>query len=329
MHDLISIIVPIYNMEKYLVKCIDSIINQTYKNLEIILVDDGSTDKSSIICDEYKKIDSRIKVIHKSNGGLSSARNAGLDIAMGSLIGFVDSDDYIEETMYEKMKNNMDYYKSDISVCNFYYVKNGKKEISMKNLSSNIAEGKTKFDNLYNEYVSYGVYAWNKLYKKELFDNIRYPNGKIFEDTYIICDLLEKARRVSYLIEPLYNYVFRDGSICHSFTINHFDIINSFNNNINFFNKKKYYNLVLKVKNKKTTFLVIYLIRMNLLNIDNGKIYDKYYDDLLNTVKYIKWNEATMQVKLFKLFKNIYIKWSCIERKIYYSLKKVFLNQFF
>ncbi len=326
MDSLISVIVPIYNMEDYLIKCIESIINQTYKKLEIILVDDGSTDNCGIICDAYKLIDSRIKVIHKSNGGLSSARNAGLDIATGSLIGFVDSDDYLESTMYEKLKNNMDYYQSDISVCNFYHVKNGKREPSMKKLPSNIAEGKNKFDNMHNEYIPYGMFAWNKLFKRELFDNIRYPDGKIYEDIYITCDLLEKANRVSYTLEPLYNYVFRDGSICNSFTINHFDKISSINNNIKFFNKKKYYNLSLKAKNEKSYVLVIYLAKMKLFNINNETIYNKYHKDLLNTVKDIKWTEATNKVKLFKIFKNLYIKWNYLERKIYYSLIRDFSN---
>lgn len=121
--DLISIIVPVYKVENYLSKCLDSMICQTYKNIEIILVDDGSPDNSGKICDDYAKKDSRIKVIHKENGGLSDARNAGLKIATGKYIGFVDSDDYISVEMYEKLYNQAKKEDADIACCNYYRVK--------------------------------------------------------------------------------------------------------------------------------------------------------------------------------------------------------------
>ena len=119
---LVSVIVPIYNVEKYLRKCVDSILNQTYKNLEIILVDDGSPDNCGNICDEYALSDSRIRIIHKKNGGLSDARNAGLDIARGNYILFVDSDDYIDETMVEKLYEALEKEKAEMSLCSFVYV---------------------------------------------------------------------------------------------------------------------------------------------------------------------------------------------------------------
>lgn len=128
MKELISIIVPVYNVEQYLDDCLISIINQTYKNLEIILIDDGSTDKSGKICDEYAKKDSRIIVIHKENGGVSSARNAGLRIAKGAYIGFVDPDDWIAEDMYEVLYSNAKKYDADVSVCKYKIVKNRRKD---------------------------------------------------------------------------------------------------------------------------------------------------------------------------------------------------------
>ena len=130
MEGKISVIVPIYNVEQYLRKCIDSIINQTYKNLEIILVDDGSWDNSPRICDEYAKRDNRIKVIHKKNGGLADARNTGLKMITGNYISFIDSDDYIEKTMYEKMIKVILKYNADIIECNLNY-KYGNQLITM------------------------------------------------------------------------------------------------------------------------------------------------------------------------------------------------------
>lgn len=124
---MISIIVPIYNVEKYLPKCIESIINQTYTDLEILLIDDGSTDNSGLICDKYASIDNRIRVIHKKNGGLSDARNVGLDICKGKYISFIDSDDYIELTMYEKMIKIMINQKVDIVSCNYNHIYNNNK----------------------------------------------------------------------------------------------------------------------------------------------------------------------------------------------------------
>lgn len=134
MNDLISIIVPVYNVEKYLNKCIDSIINQTYKNIEIILVDDGSTDNSGKICDEYLLRDSRIKVIHKNNGGLSSARNEGINISSGEYIGFVDSDDWVEPNMYEEMYKKILYSNADIVDCGYWKEYENK---SIKYISAN------------------------------------------------------------------------------------------------------------------------------------------------------------------------------------------------
>ncbi len=129
---LISIIIPVYNVERYLRECIDSIIAQTYKNLEIILVDDGSSDKSGEICDEYSKKDSRIKVIHKKNGGLSDARNVALDIAKGDYIGFIDSDDYIEKDMFQILYNLAEEYNAEISSISFYKMLENK-VISVRN----------------------------------------------------------------------------------------------------------------------------------------------------------------------------------------------------
>lgn len=219
MDKLISVVIPVYNVEKYLKECLESVLNQTYKNLEIILVDDGSKDSSGEICDEYAKRDSRIKVIHKKNGGLSDARNAGIDAARGEYITFVDSDDYIEEDMYEFLAKNMEKADADISICQVYYVYKEAKET-------------THTPNIYLEMDSieaikhvnmvgyYTVAAYDKLYKRDIFKEIRYPVGKINEDWYIICEVFDKANKIVYSSEPKYNYRKRKGSITDDKKIN-------------------------------------------------------------------------------------------------------------
>lgn len=210
MNKKISVIVPVYNVEEYIERCVDSIINQTYKNLEIILIDDGSTDKSGNICDAYLAKDSRIKVVHKKNGGLSSARNAGLDIAMGDYIGFVDSDDYIELTMYEKLSEHVD--ESDIVCCGVYYAFLHKKsifscpntieKISAKDMFLKVFKGK-----------ECTVAVCNKLFSKDIFSDKRFKEGIIHEDVEIIFDLIIKSGSVFLVDIPLYNYFHRDNSI--------------------------------------------------------------------------------------------------------------------
>lgn len=212
MNKLISVIVPVYNVEKYIDKCIKSILNQNYKELEIILVDDGSTDKSGEICDEYAKKDDRIKVIHKINGGLSDARNAGLNIAKGEYIGFVDSDDYIDNDMYSTLFDLIQKHKADISIVSFREFMNGKvidiqdsKQLDIFNRTEGIQEL------LLDKKIQ--SYAWNKLFKAELFKNIKFPTGKNFEDIATTLLLFEKTQKIVRLEEPKYNYLRRNDSI--------------------------------------------------------------------------------------------------------------------
>ena len=219
MEKKVSVIIPVYNVEKYLEECIQSVLKQTYKNLEIILVDDGSKDNSGNICDEYAKRDERIKVIHKKNGGLSDARNAGIDICTGEYIAFLDSDDFIEEDMYEFLVKNLEKAKADISICQVYYVyKNAKQTTHTPNvyLEMNSSEA-IKYVNMLGYYT---VAAYDKLYKREIFENIRYPVGKVNEDWYIICQVLDKANKIVYSSEPKYNYRKRRGSITDDKKIN-------------------------------------------------------------------------------------------------------------
>ena len=214
---LISIIIPVYKVEKYLEKCIQSVINQTYENLQIILVDDGSPDNCGKICDEYAKKDHRIEVIHKSNGGLSDARNKGLEIAKGEYIGFVDSDDYIEADMYEVLYNLLKQYNADVSICNFYTV--SQEKIAIKNADNGIKEY-NRIEILKEILLDNNIqsYAWNKLYKKELFNEIKYPVGKKYEDIGTTFYLLEKCNKVVVTGKPEYYYINRQDSIVNNVT---------------------------------------------------------------------------------------------------------------
>ena len=316
--DLISVIVPVYNVDKYLPKCIDSIINQTYKNLEIILIDDGSTDSSPKICDEYMNKDSRIIVIHKDNGGLSSARNKGIEVAKGNLICFIDSDDYLELNMLEELKNNMDKYDSDIACCNFYDIKNEVSSLRIKK-DTNIefvSSEKEKFINIQNEYSPLTYYAWNKLYKKEIFNNIRFPEGRLYEYTYILCDIFDKANRISFTLKPLYNYVYRSSSLGNSFNLKHFDKMGSFDKKIEFFNKKKYYDLLDNENSGKACAIIRNLSKMKFNKIKNKEVYKKYYKELKETTKEIKWEKSNKKIKLFKIFKSSFIELYCLAYKI-------------
>ena len=216
-NDLISIIIPVYKVEKYLEKCIESVLKQTYTNLQIILVDDGSPDNCGKICDEYAKKDPRIEVIHKVNGGLSDARNVGIAKAKGKYIGFVDSDDYIKEDMYEILINLIKEYDADVSICNLYDVIDGKEYI--RNNENGIQEY-SRLEILKEVLLDKNIqsYAWNKLYKKELFDEIKYPIGKKYEDIGTTFYVFEKCNKIVVTSEPEYYYLKRSDSLVNNVT---------------------------------------------------------------------------------------------------------------
>lgn len=214
MNKQISIIVPIYNVEKYLRRCIDAILNQTISNLEIILVDDGSPDLCPQICDEYAKRDNRIVVIHQENGGLSAARNAGIKAAKGEYIGFVDSDDYISPNMYELLYDNIEHYDADIAICNFEYVDDNGNALNRPSpMKTEVLTNKQALRKLEEKRWTYYVTAWNKLYRRSLFDEISFPIGKLNEDSAIMHELFHKSRHIATIDDKLYYYVQRNNSI--------------------------------------------------------------------------------------------------------------------
>lgn len=218
----ISVIVPVYNVEKYLSQCLDSIIHQTYKNLEIILVDDGSTDSSGLICDNYSQKDKRIKIIHKCQGGLSDARNAGLKIATGEYISFIDSDDFIDKNMYSILINNTQKYNSDIFWFNYYNYYSKKHFINSSIIKNNdlydlSSSDKIKFaKNLFYQYKM-DAHVWAKLYKRSIFNNIKFPYGKLFEDIFVLLPILSNAKIISTIPDCLYFYRNRSESIVNQY----------------------------------------------------------------------------------------------------------------
>lgn len=232
--DLISVIIPIYKVEKYLRQCIDSVVMQTYNNLEIILVDDGSPDSCPQICDEYAAKDDRILVIHKTNAGLSDARNKGLDIATGKYIVFVDSDDFISLDMIEKLHSSIVNNKADLAICDIKIVDEEGKETleDIVPLTNTIWTRADFWHNFYyNNHCIQCVVAWNKMYKKSIIHNVRYDLGKIHEDEFIIDKIISQCNKISVMEMKLYSYRKRDDSITgEKYSCKNLDILEAYIN---------------------------------------------------------------------------------------------------
>lgn len=212
-NELISVIVPVYNIEKYLEKCVTSIVSQTYSNLEIILVDDGSTDQSGFLCDVYAEKDDRIHVIHKANAGLSDARNVGIENSKGKYISFVDSDDYIDSAYVESLYHTLMHFSADISICNFSKVYEQGRTDDYVVASHAVITGKQAIQKLSERDSIYYIVAWNKLYKRELFANVKFPVGRINEDEFVIHRLFGQCDKIACLKDVLYFYYQRPDSI--------------------------------------------------------------------------------------------------------------------
>lgn len=287
----ISIIVPIYNVEKYLEKSVNSILNQTYKNLEIILVDDGATDNSGKIADELAKTDSRIKVIHKENGGLSSARNEGMKYVTGDYIAFLDSDDCIIPDFYEYLYNMIEKYNADIAqgcflriqdefiddVNNIINKENSKIEINEKVLTNKEAL-KILYGVKEEPYIQ-EVVVWNKLYKKEVLKNISFPIGKLHEDEFTTHKIFFNSKKIVISNKYIHGYMQTKNSIMRKvIKLNRVeDTLGAALNAINFFADK---NIDLEYK-----IAMRYL--ENCIEL-SGKIQKEESDDKLEKLEYIK-----------------------------------------
>ena len=220
---LLSIIVPVYKVENYLPKCIDSILAQTFTNFELILVDDGSPDDCPALCDATAEKDARVRVIHQKNGGLSAARNAGLDAARGAWIGFVDSDDYIEPEMYEVLYQAVQSTGADLALCDYAEVDEAGTPCPQMHVS--LSGGELTGQELLKRASGLMVQlAWNKLYRRAIFTQLRYPEGKLNEDLFLIPEVCLQIKKAVVVPKALYCYVQRGGSIMSgNKTLRHFD----------------------------------------------------------------------------------------------------------
>lgn len=300
MEELISVIVPIYKTEKYLRKCVDSILNQTYRNLEIILVNDGSPDNSGEICDEYAKKDRRIKVLHQENGGIAVAMNNGIDASTGDFIATVDSDDYIHKQMFEVLHRNIKKYDADLSVCGFTYV-NDKDESNInkyhtneeKNETITVYNSKDALGKLYDGPFPIYDFAWNKLYRKELFKDISYFEGKMYEDVFIAHRILDKTSKVVVSNYSLYYYLQRIDSITGaSFNFTSLDLLEALEDRMIFLKDKGYNKLFMQTHKAFLEFAITFYYRSK-----------RYYPNEVSILKELK----SKFIKVFKQENNQFI----------------------
>ena len=311
----ISVIVPVYNVEKYLDKCLDSLVHQTMKDIEIIIVNDGSPDNSENIINKYKKKYSNIVSLKKENGGLSSARNYGIKYAHGDYIAFLDSDDYIALDMYEKMYLKAQEQDYDLVVCDINYVYNEK----TIRVSSGI---KADTDDIKKAYISIHPAAWNKLFKKELFNyDVLFKKDVWFEDVEFIYRLLPYIKKIGVIHEPFNQYVQREGSITNTVNPKIYDYVSNMNGIIEFYQKRKLYDQY------KKELEYVYVRYLYATFIKSSLRFD--YNDYMKSV-----NIALENVKksfphyrgnsyFYKNFKGIYLLlFNKVFAKLLYIIKK-------
>lgn len=287
----VSIIIPVYNVEPYLHKCVDSVLAQTLTDIEIILVDDGSPDACPTICDEYALSDTHIKVIHKTNGGLGSARNAGLDTATGEYIAFVDSDDFIAAEMVEQLLSALLKTDADLSICGYQKTdESGIPSGSKSSFSYSVMTGMQVLEKLYTPDYIYFTIACNKLFKKSLFSEIRFPEGKLFEDGYAAFRYYYASKTVVCLPECFYFYLTRNNSITtSSLSVKNLDGLDADIDSIGFLKEKGCYDLLAKAQTKYAGAVMTNLKRYDLTQKDVRlrfraikKDFTRLYPDIMN-----------------------------------------------
>ena len=317
---LISVIVPVYGVEKYINKCVDSILNQTYSNIEVILIDDESPDRCHEICDEYAANDSRVIVIHQKNAGQSAARNVGLDIANGEYIAFVDSDDYIDSLFLEKMYYRICEDKSDLVVCEYDVVdESGKIFCNKAYMNRDCIIDEKEFWKLESTtHYMFCVALWNKLFRASTWKHIRLKIGKYAEDSFAMTRYIVGMKKISIIKEPLYFYLQRDDSLVHCFSLKNLDAVEASLERCNYFYKKGYKEYI-----KGDLFYCV-----NTMNVAYGKL--DFKDNQVSD----RYNSLRQECKKFYLLSFGIIEFNmrgvrcalyCLCDKIYYFLIKLLL----
>lgn len=282
----VSIIVPIYNVEDYLADCLESLIHQTYRDIEIVLVNDGSTDNSLTICENYKKRDQRIKLYTKTNGGLSDARNYGLDRSQGELVTFVDSDDYLSIDSIACLVNALGETESDIAIASFYYDKDGR--VHPSNQEGEFQEVFSSREVMERIDVSEKIpsvtyiISWAKLYRKHLFETIAFPAGKIHEDEFTTYKLYLEANRIVYINTPLYFYRQRSNSITQSrYTLSRLDGLEALEERELYLKERGY--PIFQTQKKRLALLAYHAYQLKRYRyVTEFKRVNKEYHNLLN-----------------------------------------------
>lgn len=302
----ISVIVPVYNVQDYLKKCIDSILEQDYDNFEIIVVDDGSTDGSEKICDEYGEKYSNVNVYHQINRGLSSARNYGISKATGTYLAFVDSDDFVMKDFLSSMYNNLKQNNVDVCCCGYHYHFSDTKIINpnFKNIEKKYERYEAQ---KYLNIIGYfNCAAWNKLYKKEVFDDIVFPVGKKSEDMYIMYKIINKSTNgLYYSSNPKYFYRQRKGSITKSSNIN-YDVLDAIEETYDFY-KENNIEVAMPYVIQNLAFVYIGVYNTVMCRINDKKKMKELRNRVLKLRKEIIYDEISKSRKI-QLFLFLHTK---------------------
>lgn len=318
---LISVIVPVYKVEKYLKRCVDSILTQTYTDLEVILVDDGSPDKCGELCDIYASEDSRVHVIHKSNGGLSDARNAGIKIAKGEYLTFVDSDDCIHKSMFEWLYKTLKENGCDIAIGGFQKFSEEKEIVNEFSIPKpEVLNNLEALNCLYGKHSVAFITAWGKLYHKSLFNEVRYPKGKIHEDEFVIHRLLYAAKRVAFINLPLYFYFQNESGIMNSgFSEKSFAAFEALEERMDFFVQRNLYEL-----NDKTLIYSLDLLQAKYKKLDSKQAKHETYKKLMRSM-YKKWYIKLKKAANISQDKKEYYEYFLYPRRV--RMRSRFRNQ--
>lgn len=316
---MISIIIPVFNVENEIYNCFESVAKQSYKDVEIIFIDDGSEDSSGRICDLFAKKDSRVRVIHQRNKGLSAARNKGLELARGEYVGFVDSDDVINKFMYEILYNNIVSENCDVSICALEKIKNDidSERISMRENEEVVIMNASEV--MYKVVVDEEIksYAVNKLYKKKLFDKIRFPEGKIFEDKFTFYKIINISKKIAISSYVGYYYILRENSLNGAkFNSNKYDIIEASLEIISFCSKE--YPKLVPVAKMATVKSAFYLLNHYIRSGANQVFLEKKVVQIIKKYKreYLRSTEPTLKQKIamllllinYKLYRAVLIQ---------------------